>query len=249
MSARPGFDLDAAFDDDYLHFYAPYTTEERSDADAALIGGLLGLRSGETVLDLACGTGRIAVRFAQHGCRVVGLDRSPRFLAIARETALARGVEAQWFEGDQRRLHFVEEFDAVLSWFTSFGYDDDATSRDILARVQRALVPGGRFLLETMNVFQVAFDGEREVKKVGRDRMVDRKRFDAVGGFVVHDRTIEREDRPPRAFTFAVRLFTVPELRGWLEAAGFRDVQAFGGDGEPFCVESERLIVVATKPA
>ena len=245
--SRPHFDLDAAFDEDYLHFYAPYTSEEQNDADAALIGGLLGLAGGETVLDFGCGTGRIAVRLAQRGCKVTGLDRSERFLALARDAGAARGADVQWLGGDQRRLHFVEEFDAVISWFTSFGYDDDRTSRDLLARIHRALVPGGRLLLESLNVFQVAFDDCQETIRVDDDRMVDRKRFDAVGSFVAHERLIERQGRPPRSFTFSVRLFTVPELRDWLEAVGFTDVQAYGGEGEPFDVESERLIVVARR--
>src|SRR5690606_7845399 len=46
------FDFDAAFDADYLHFHEPWVAP-RSDAEAALIEGLLGLRPGERVLDLA----------------------------------------------------------------------------------------------------------------------------------------------------------------------------------------------------
>ncbi len=248
--ARPPFDLDAAFDADYLAFYGQYTTDDRSDDEAALIGGLLGLRPGEKVLDLACGAGRIAMRLAMGGCAVTGLDRSELFLAQARVDAAQRGVDALWVHGDQRRLHFTDEFDAVFSWFTSFGYDDDATSKEILRRIHGSLVPGGRFLIETMNLFQIAFDdAQEEPKTVGRDRMSDVKRFDPLGGFIVYDRSVVRAGRTTRKFTFSVRLFAPAELRSWLEAAGFVDVRAYGADGEPFDVESERLILVARKPA
>lgn len=252
MSARerPPFDLDAAFDTDYLHFYAPYTTEERSDEDATLLAGLLGLCPGEKTLDLGCGTGRIATRLATLGCAMTGLDRSEAFLALARAAAAAQDVDVLWLQADQRRLHFTDEFDAAYSWFTSFGYDDDRTSRDILARVCRALVPGGRFLIETMNVFQVALDDEaKTVKRVAGDRMIDVKHYDADGSFVSYRRTVQRAGHPDREFTFSVRLFTPTELRSWLLDAGFVDAVAYGGSGEPFDLDSERLIMVARKSA
>src|SRR5690606_38711568 len=130
----------------------------RSDAGAALIEGLLGLRPGERVLDLACGTGRIAVRLAERGARMTGLDRSALFLEHARRAAEQRGVAVDWVEGDVRELDDVERFDAVVHWFTSFGYFDDARNRDVLCRIRRSLRPGGRLLLETMNLHQVVFD-------------------------------------------------------------------------------------------
>lgn len=244
------FDFDAAFDEDYLYFYAPYLTTEQDDADTALIVNLLELRRDDQVLDLACGHGRVAARLAASGCRVTGLDRSALFLAKARELAAERGVDVRWVEDDVRRLSMLEEFDAVVHWFTSFGYFDDATNRDVLRRVLQALVPGGRFLVETTNVFHAAFDPDAwQVKRVGDDMMIDRKSYDATTGRQSYQRTVVRAGRPQRTFDFSVRLLTAPELRGWLEAAGFVDVRAFGGDGEEFHIMSDRLIVTARRPS
>jgi len=47
---------------------------------------------------------------------------------------------------------------------------------------------------------------------------------------------------------YFIRLFSLPELRGWLHEAGFVNVHAFGGDGEVFRVDSGRLIVTAQRP-
>ena len=244
------FDLDAVFDDDYLHFYAPYLTQAQDDADAALITELLRLRPGEKVLDLACGHGRIAVRLAERGCRVTGLDRSPLFLSRARALAAERGVEVLWLESDLRQLALLEEFDAVVHWFTSFGYFDDATNRDVLRRIARALVPGGRLLLETTNVFHAAFDPDAwKVVRVGDDLMIDEKRYDPVSGRQSNERLLVREGRPRRSVRFSVRLSTVPELRGWLEDAGFEHVTAHGGDGEDFQIDSDRLVITAQRSA
>jgi SAM-dependent methyltransferase len=245
------FDLDQAFDEDYLHFYAPYLTEEQDEADAALIAELLDLAPDERVLDLACGHGRIAVRLAAAGCRVTGLDRSPLFLARARALAAARNLELLWLEDDVRRLAFCEEFDAVVHWFTSFGYFEDAENRAILERIRRALVPGGRVLVETINVFQAALDSDGwQVRRAGaHDLLADHLVYDPVSGRQNCARSLHRAGRAPRELEFSVRLFTATELRTWLEDAGFADVRAYGGEGEEFRIDSERLILTARRPA
>ncbi|MGE3881489.1 MAG: cyclopropane-fatty-acyl-phospholipid synthase family protein [Planctomycetota bacterium] len=245
---RPAFDLDETFDQDYLDFYAPHVDAERSDHEASLIAELLQLQPKHKVLDLGCGDGRIAVRLAERGLAVSGLDRSELFLQHARARADAHGVDVLWLQADQRRLHFLDEYDAVVSWFTTFGYDDDATSRNLLTRIHRTLVPGGRFLLETLNLFQAAYDDDDQVLTCGEDRMVDVRAFDPLGGHVTHVRTVERAGRPTRRFRFSVRLFAPAELRDWLEHAGFVDIEAFDEDGNDFDIESTRLILTARKP-
>ena len=47
-----------------------------------------------------------------------------------------------------RTLPWTGRFDRVISWFTAFGYFNDAGNRQVLAEVARALKPGGRFALE-----------------------------------------------------------------------------------------------------
>src|SRR2546428_7816 len=85
-----GFDLDGVFDDDdYLYFY--FNDEERDDAssetEASQVAGLLGLQPDMRVLDAGCGHGRITERLAQRGCRMVGIDRAPHFISLARRNA------------------------------------------------------------------------------------------------------------------------------------------------------------------
>ncbi len=140
--------IEGLFDDDYLHFYAQRLNEGASDVEALLISQLLGLSDGAEVLDLACGHGRIANRLAGHGARVTGLDATPMFLEVARRDSATRGVAVDYVEGDMRSLPWTSPFDAVVSWFTAYGYFDDSQNRDVLANVHRALRAGGRFLVE-----------------------------------------------------------------------------------------------------
>ena len=60
-----------------------------------------GIRSGMRVLDVACGTGVVAVTAARAGAQVTGLDLTPALLERARENAQIAGVRIDWREGVQ----------------------------------------------------------------------------------------------------------------------------------------------------
>ena len=96
------FPREAAFDEDYLYFYAELLTPERTAAELELIWRLLALEPGMELLDLACGHGRIANPLAERGVHVTGLDATPYFLELARKDAAERGVEVEYVEGDMR---------------------------------------------------------------------------------------------------------------------------------------------------
>lgn len=238
-------DIDAMFGADYLYFYADRLNDEHSDAETDLITRLAGLRPDERVLDLACGHGRIANRLAARGLRVTGLDASTFFLDQARADATDLGVDVDYRHGDMRTLPWTRHFDAVVNWFTSFGYFDDDGNRTVLAEVARALRPGGRFLLELnhypwlLRNFRPAIVQERD-----GDLLVDRNEIDPVTNRIAIHRTTIR-DGHRREARMSVRLPTLPEVRSWLLDAGFGEVTAYGSDGTPLTIDSNRLIVVA----
>jgi 2-polyprenyl-3-methyl-5-hydroxy-6-metoxy-1,4-benzoquinol methylase len=102
------------------------------------VWNLLGLADGAEVLDLACGHGRIANRLAGMGARVTGLDATPLFLDLGRADARRRGVTVDYVHGDMRAIPWTDRFEAVVSWFTAYGYFDDAQNRTVLAQVYQA---------------------------------------------------------------------------------------------------------------
>ena len=63
-----------------------------------------GVRPGQRVLDVACGTGVVSVTAARLGARVNGLDLTPELWVRARENARIAGVEIEWLEGDVEKL-------------------------------------------------------------------------------------------------------------------------------------------------
>jgi SAM-dependent methyltransferase len=242
------FDFEGVFDEDYLHFYGHFLTAEVSDRQAALIAHLLQLEPGHRVLDVPCGHGRIAQRLAARGCEVVGVDASALFLEHARRAADEAGVRVDYRQADMRETAFESEFDAVVNWFTSFGYFDDETGRAQLKSWRQALKPGGRLLLDHQNrdrILPMIQAGQAHVEQAGDDLMIDISRHDYESERVRTERILVRGGRVRRT-VFSVRSFTPKELVDWLLDAGFDDVQAFGAVGERFHPQSARLVLVAS---
>ena len=243
------FDMEGTFGDDYLYFYDESIDDERSDADAAEILSLLGLRPGSLVLDAPCGHGRIARRLADAGMLVTGVDLTTEYLDRARrDPKLAPGM-VTYLEGDIRSLPVDGPFDAVVCWLNSFGYYDDADCHRVLHEFHRVLRPGATLAVDTMHhdggVRHFTPAPDAVVVQRGDDTMVEVSTFDPVTGRMLVQRTVHRDGAVRRASYF-VRLPTPPEWTVWLEDAGFHDVRFCAGGGGPLELDSWELVVVAT---
>jgi ubiquinone/menaquinone biosynthesis C-methylase UbiE len=93
---------------------------------------------GLDLLDVATGTGNVAIPAAEMGAAVTGLDLTPKLLEVARERAARAGVEVRWIEGDAEELPFPDDsFDRVTSCFgVIFAPRHEVAARE-LARVAR----------------------------------------------------------------------------------------------------------------
>jgi ubiquinone/menaquinone biosynthesis C-methylase UbiE len=100
-----------------------------------------GISSGQRVLDVAAGTGNVAIRAAEAGAEVVASDLTPENFEAGRSEARARGVGLEWVEADAEALLFGDsEFDVVTSSFGAIFAPRHSAVANELLRVCR---PGG----------------------------------------------------------------------------------------------------------
>jgi ubiquinone/menaquinone biosynthesis C-methylase UbiE len=112
-------------------------------------------KAGAPVLELGCGTGRILIPIAEAGVEIVGVDRAPSMLAVAREKVGKRSADVQrrvrLVDGDMRDFVLDRRFPLIMIPYRAFLHlltlDDQ---RRTLAAVHRHLADGGRLVL---NVF------------------------------------------------------------------------------------------------
>jgi ubiquinone/menaquinone biosynthesis C-methylase UbiE len=109
--------------------------------DAADFIKRLNLKPGMTVLDVACGTGNLAIPAARTGATVTGVDIAPNSVEQARQNAKAEGLNAKFDEGDAEALPYADaSFDAVV---TMFGAMFAPRPELVASELKRVCRPGG----------------------------------------------------------------------------------------------------------
>jgi SAM-dependent methyltransferase len=107
-----------------------------------------GIVAGESVLDVATGTGVAAISAARRGAKVCGLDLTPELLEQARENAAVACLsDIDWREGDAEELPYPDAFfDVVVS---QFGHMFAPRPEVVMAEMRRVLKRGGRVAFAT----------------------------------------------------------------------------------------------------
>ncbi|MGH8012318.1 MAG: class I SAM-dependent methyltransferase [Candidatus Binataceae bacterium] len=108
-----------------------------------------GVAANEHVLDVASGPGYVALAFAPHCARVIGLDATDRLVARARVTAAERGITNVWFAlGDVERMALrASGFELATCRFAFHHFPHPAT---VIAEMCRVTRPGGRMVIVDM---------------------------------------------------------------------------------------------------
>ena len=164
---------------DPIEYDAATTQGVPGDIDFFIELAMEAQAAGQPVLELACGTGRVAIPIAREGVRVAGLDLNASMLARARE----KGADLEnvcWVEGDMRAFSLPERFGLIFIPFRSFQHlltVDDQLS--CLRCIREHLAPGGRLAIDIFNPDIVAIAQWMTTKKGGLQRHA-RQRPDAV---------------------------------------------------------------------
>ena len=223
----------------------------------------LAVNAGGTVVELGCGTGRIAIPLGKAGVPLIGIDRSQPMLERARKRVRRGrlGDRVRLVRGDIRFLPLPDDSSAMV--MAPYGMlqsllreaDLTATLRD----VHRVLAPGGLFGVELVADLpswqeykqRVSLKGWRNRRGGAHVTLTETVRQDREKRLTIFDQEfVERAGarRRVQRFSLAFRTLSVPQMAKRLLKAGF-DVTALLGDyrGGPWDPRAEVWVILAKK--
>lgn len=231
----------------YMRLY-----RHRTDAEARravhLVLDVAGIQRGSRILDLCCGYGRHALALAEDGYHVTGLDSSIYLVDRARE--LYPHDNVRYVVGDMRGPYPHAPYDAIVNFFTSFGYfDHHDENAGVIRTMAESVLPGGTVVMDFFNAERVRSTLVAESMDMIDGVMITQERW-IEEPFVRKRITVNNPCSIEQTFEERVWLYTADELAAMMLGAGL-DVRSVVGtyDSDPFnATESERCIIVATRP-
>lgn len=232
-----------------LDMWRNVVTPEMTAAEADVIPRYLQLDPGSRLLDVPCGNGRLAIELAARGYYTAGVDLAEESIEEGKHAAEARGVMVDLRQGDMRDLGEMGMFDGVFCWGNSFGYLEEDGNLGFLFAAATVLVPGGKLLLEFGTLAETILPGlqPRNWYQVGDVLMAISNGYDIQRGRLITEYTFVK-DGNVETRVGAQQVYLFRELRGYLQTAGFDQVEAYSYDGKPLQLAGQqRAIVVARK--
>ena len=195
------------------------------------------------ILDLACGTGVLALELAKLGHSVKGIDISPHMIEMAKSKSTDH-LDISFEIKDMTDFSFDEKYDLVICTFDSLNYIIDLKNlKTVFVNISKVLLDKGFFVFDcnTEKLYLSRHKGqyERELKglrftqklKYNRDTKIAKTIFEFPDG--------EKE-------THKQRPYNLEEITKILTECDFEVLKTYADfEKRPYCNESERLICVA----
>ncbi len=211
---------------------------------------------GKTVLDLACGTGSLTRELALRGYEMIGVDQSPEMLSEAAEKNRAvDGIQPIFLCQPMEKLDLYGTIDACVCCLDSINYVTDPKKlKKAFERVHLFLMPGGLFLFDVNTPEKLeGLDGQVFLDETDDTYCVWRAEYSRRSRICSYYMDIFRLDRQSGRWDrgeelHRERAYSIPQLTGFLEEAGFRDIQTFGNlKMRPPLPGEERVFFAARK--
>lgn len=186
-----------------------------------------------TAVDLACGTGSVAMLLAQKGLQVVGVDMSEDMLCEAFQKAQSQENPPMFICQKLQQLRLLRGVDLAVCALDSLDYiTDPVDCQEAIRRVYKALNPGGCFIFDVNTPEKLrAMDGQIFLDEDDDVYCVWRGEFDeetnicsyAMDLFQRQGKSWSRSYEEHREYAY-----TAQQLKGYLKAAGFTDIKVYG---------------------
>ncbi|KRM21125.1 class I SAM-dependent DNA methyltransferase [Latilactobacillus graminis] len=198
------------------------------------------LQAKHRVLELACGTGDLAILLKQAGLEVVGLDLSAEMLSIAAEKASEAAVELPLLQGDMLALDDIGTFEAVTCFDDSICYMPDlAHVQQVFEQVYQSLEPEGQFLFDAHSLYQMdeLFPGFMYNDKTAETAFMWTSYVGEVPHSIEHDLSFFVWDEKINGYQALnelhyERTYAISDYVAALKAVGFKDVTVSADFGQ-----------------
>jgi ubiquinone/menaquinone biosynthesis C-methylase UbiE len=213
----------------YQELYGMKETGEEVDE----LISLLNIKPKTRVLDLCSGNGRHAIALALRGCKMTGIDLGPGPINLARETSRNLGLAVDYRQVDALSISFEDAYDAAYLACAGLSDFSPAAAKDLLSRVERALVPGGMFAAEFLDEASVKPSDVRTWRFVTADAslfvdgghlQLDERLYDSEAKAEVVRSYIVPTDAKMRQFARCRQYYKEEEVKGLLAAASLQAV-------------------------
>lgn len=219
---------------------------------AAWIAGICPPAERPRLLDLGCGPGLYAELFSQAGFTVTGVDQSRRSIGYAKESAAAKGLSIAYRRQDYLGLDAENAFDAATLIYCDFGVLPPENRAALLQKIRRALVPGGKLILDGFMKQRLCGFAEGQTVQYCETGFWSASPYVCVESHYLYPETDNYVEQYVvitrnrcRCFNNWNQIYTAASLTEELTRAGFTGVTLFGDvAGKPFSEAGGTLCAV-----
>ncbi len=237
------------FNSSYYHqLYSHRDEQEAANFIDKLVGHLQPIAASR-MLDVACGKGRHSMQLAGKGFDVTGIDLSSESIT---EALKSESDSLHFYEHDMRMPFWINYFDIVFNFFTSFGYFKTQHEHDnAIASISKAIKPNGLFVMDYLNVkFSVDNMVAENNLSIGTTTYTISKWSDELH---FHKKIVVQDEalNIPLSFTEKVRKFTLSDFETMFAKQGLEIQEVYGNYNFNAYNEnnSPRLIMIAKRKA
>jgi 2-polyprenyl-3-methyl-5-hydroxy-6-metoxy-1,4-benzoquinol methylase len=213
------------------------------------------------ILDLACGTGTMAIKLAAQGYPVNGLDIVPEMIAWAAQKAAAQQLSIDWLVADARAFHLGKQFPLITLLGNAFQHFLTRADHEALfARVREHLTPEGRFIFCTRNpcprnLLEARFSEPQQYSNDDGGHLLaaEHQHYDSITQiqhYTFHNQWYSAAGQLLREETFrtALRYVFPQEMEALLHYNGFHITAVYGSWQQDALTPDSRLMIYVCQP-
>lgn len=187
------------------------------------------------ILDLGCGSGEHVLLLSMKGYKVTGVDVAASLIEYARSQMDSGCSSATFVQGDMRRISYDEEFDVCTLLSGTFGFFSETENQDLLQRIGRSLVQGGRVFIMYLSSHRSDLN-RSSWKEIDDGYQLTRTLFEpesslyhsSIRLIMNSGEVIVPKEEEGYHATECIRCYTPPEISTMLKRAGFANIVHVG---------------------